>query len=64
MAALAQLAALQRKRLRPAGPTQTLEDVMGEMLRPMLQSWLDRTGPKLVESLVRPELRRTFNEGN
>src|SRR2546421_7612344 len=25
MAALAQLAALQRKRLRPAGPTQTLE---------------------------------------
>jgi cell pole-organizing protein PopZ len=59
-AALAQLAAVQRERRRLAGPTKTLEDVMCEMMRPMLQGWLDDTLPDLIESLVRAELTRVI----
>lgn len=37
---------------------RTLEDLVGEMLRPMLKSWLDDNLPALVERLVRQEIER------
>jgi len=36
----------------------TLEDLVKEMLRPMLQQWLDDNLPALVEKLVREEIER------
>jgi cell pole-organizing protein PopZ len=37
---------------------RTLEDLVREMLRPMLKSWLDENLPTLVERLVRAEIER------
>nr|WP_245435592.1 DUF2497 domain-containing protein [Microvirga calopogonii] len=43
--------------LKPSQP-QTVEDLMKEMLRPMLRAWLDDNLPPLVERLVRDEIER------
>jgi cell pole-organizing protein PopZ len=43
--------------LRPSQPL-TVEDLMREMLRPMLKAWLDDNLPSLVERLVRAEIER------
>ena len=67
-AAFAQLAAIQRERRRAtefpmgSGPERTLEDVIREMLRPMLQGWLDERLPEIIERLVRAELARALGE--
>lgn len=37
---------------------RSLDDIAGEMLRPMLQEWLDDNLPTLVERLVREEIER------
>lgn len=37
---------------------RTLEDLVREMLRPMLKSWLDENLPQMVERLVRAEIER------
>jgi len=37
---------------------RTLEDLVKEMLRPMLKGWLDDNLPNLVERLVRAEIER------
>ncbi len=37
---------------------KTLEDLVKEMLRPMLKNWLDDNLPTLVERLVRAEIER------
>ena len=37
---------------------RTLQDLVQEMLRPMLRSWLDDNLPTLVERLVRAEIER------
>lgn len=37
---------------------RTLEDLVGEMLRPMLKTWLDDNLPTIVERLVRAEIER------
>jgi cell pole-organizing protein PopZ len=37
---------------------RTLQDLVQEMLRPMLKSWLDGNLPPLVERLVRGEIER------
>ena len=37
---------------------RTLEDLVREMLRPMLKGWLDDNLPGLVERLVRAEIER------
>ncbi|WP_105429801.1 PopZ family protein [Neorhizobium sp. T6_25] len=37
---------------------RSLEDMAGDMLRPMLQEWLDDNLPTLVERLVREEIER------
>ena len=38
--------------------SRTLEDLVTEMLRPLLKAWLDDNLPKLVERLVREEIER------
>lgn len=40
------------------GSGRTLEDLVKEMLRPMLKDWLDRNLPPMVEHMVRRELDR------
>jgi hypothetical protein len=37
---------------------RTLEDLVKEMLRPMLKSWLDDNLPQLVERIVKAEIER------
>lgn len=37
---------------------KTMEDLLKEMMRPMLQSWLDENLPTLVEKMVAAEIRR------
>jgi len=37
---------------------RTLEDLVKEMLKPMLKGWLDENLPALVERLVRAEIER------
>ena len=48
--ALAQTVAAQSPR--------TLEDIVRDMLRPMLKTWLDDNLPQMVERLVRAEIER------
>ena len=40
----------------PKGPT--LEELVSEMLRPMLKAWLDENLPTIVERLVQAEIER------
>jgi hypothetical protein len=43
---------------------RTLEDLVREMLRPLLKSWLDDNLPGLVERLVRSEIERVSRGRN
>lgn len=43
--------------------TRTIEDVVRELLRPMLKSWLDDNLPAMVERLVRSEIERVSRRG-
>ena len=49
--------ALERSILMP-GHGRTLEDVVREMLRPMLKAWLDEHLPGIVEAQVAAEVER------
>jgi len=42
---------------------RTLEDLVKEMLRPMLKSWLDDNLPSMVERIVRAEIERVSRGG-
>jgi cell pole-organizing protein PopZ len=66
-AAFAQLGALPRERHNetelPLGAAErTLEEMVREMLRPLLQAWLDDHLPAIVERLVREEIGRVVGE--
>ena len=66
-AAFAQLGSLPRARRRegelPLGSAdRTLEDMVRNMLRPMLQTWLDEHLPGIVEKLVREEIARVVGD--
>ena len=66
-AAFAQLGALPRERRRESelplgGADRTLEGIVRDMLRPLLQTWLDENLPRLVERLVREEIARVVGE--
>ena len=37
---------------------RTLEDIVAEMLKPMLKQWLDQHLPETVDRLVREEIER------
>jgi uncharacterized protein len=41
-----------------AGGNRSVENITRELLRPMLQSWLDENLPALVERLVKDEIER------
>jgi cell pole-organizing protein PopZ len=63
VSALAQLAAVPQPREQsgstPLGNTgRTLEDLIRELLTPMLKQWLDANLPALVERLVKDEIQR------
>jgi hypothetical protein len=66
-AAFAQLGALPRERRREGelplgGVDRTLEEIVRDMLRPLLQTWLDENLPRLVERLVQEEIARVVGE--
>jgi uncharacterized protein len=66
-AAFARLATMPRERRAmadvPLGSgDRTLEDIVRETLRPLLQAWLDENLPELVERLVRAEIARVVGE--
>jgi len=66
-AAFAQLAAIQREKRRadefPMGlQARTLEDLVRELLRPILQGWLDQKLPEILERLVKAELTKALHE--
>jgi cell pole-organizing protein PopZ len=46
-----------------SGNARTLEDLVKEMLRPMLKSWLDDNLPGLVERIVKAEIERVSRGG-
>jgi cell pole-organizing protein PopZ len=65
--AFAQLAAIQREKRRadefPMGlQARTLEDLVREMLRPILQGWLDQKLPEILERLVKAELTKALHD--
>jgi len=64
VAALAQLVNRPRDRSEmPLGHAdRTLEDVVRELLRPLLKTWLDERLPQLVERLVQEEIARLVRE--
>jgi cell pole-organizing protein PopZ len=58
-AAFARLAATPRgPRAPPLLGDRPLEDVVRELLRPLLQTWLDENLPSIVERLVQAEIAR------
>jgi uncharacterized protein len=66
-AAFAQLSALPHERRNEAelprgGVDRTLEEIVREMLRPLLQAWLDGHLTDIVERLVREEIARVVGE--
>lgn len=66
-AAFAQLNTLPRERRREGelalgGADRTLEEIVREMLKPLLQTWLDENLPGIVERLVRAEIARVVGE--
>ena len=48
-------------KLLQGGSGRTLEDVIRELLKPILQGWLDDKLPEIIERLVRSELARALN---
>ncbi|WP_370954313.1 PopZ family protein [Bosea sp. RCC_152_1] len=42
---------------------RTLEDLVKDMLKPMLKTWLDDNLPLMVERLVRAEIERVARGG-
>ena len=64
-AAFAQLASVPQRRdgdVRLGAGERTLEDIVRDLLRPMLQAWLDEHLPAIVERLVRAEIARVVDE--
>ncbi len=43
--------------------SRSLEDVVAELLKPMLRSWLDDNLPTIVERLVKAEIERVSRGG-
>jgi uncharacterized protein len=65
VASLSQLVSRPRERNAelPLGDTsRTLEDMVRELIRPMLKTWIDENLPPLVERLVREEITRLVRE--
>jgi cell pole-organizing protein PopZ len=66
-ASFARLGAMPRERPREGellmgAGDRTLEEIVRETLRPLLQAWLDEHLPAIVERLVREEIARVVCE--
>lgn len=57
-AASAAFGALASSILTSSGNSRTLEDLVADMLKPMLKDWLDANLPEMVEQMVREEIER------
>ena len=57
-AALAELRNVNNEQDRQVGQNSSVEDLVKELLRPMLKQWLDSNLPNMVEALVRQEIER------
>ncbi|ABS64612.1 conserved hypothetical protein [Parvibaculum lavamentivorans DS-1] len=57
-AASAAFGALANSLMTSSGGSRTLEELVGDLLRPMLKEWLDENLPSLVERLVAEEIER------
>lgn len=53
----------EREPPKGVGGDRSLEELVRELLRPMLQRWLDENLPGLVERAVRAEIARQGDEG-
>jgi uncharacterized protein len=66
VAALSQLVNRPKERLAGELPLgnldRTLEDMVRELLRPLLKTWLDENLPQLVERLVHEEIERLVRD--
>jgi len=61
-AAFARLATVRRAPREPLMVgDQPLEDIVGDLLRPLLQTWLDENLPQIVERLVDAEIARVVD---
>ena len=60
----AQLAAFGREQRRltefPMGAQLTMEDVVRELLHPMMRDWLDKNAMPIVERIVQAELAQVL----
>ena len=57
-AASAAFGALSSSLVTSTGDARTLEELVGELLKPMLKDWLDANLPSMVEEMVREEIER------
>ena len=57
-AASAAFGALASSLMTSSGGSRTLDELVGDLLRPMLKEWLDENLPSLVERLVAEEIER------
>jgi cell pole-organizing protein PopZ len=63
VAALSHLVARgQRDELPIGAPGRTLEDMIRELIRPMLKDWLDDNLPYVVERIVKEEIARLVRD--
>jgi len=62
-AAASSFGMLANSMLSSSGSGRTLEEVVGEQIRPMLKQWLDEHLPEMVERLVREEIERVSRRG-
>jgi len=44
------------------GSTKSLEDIVRELMRPMLKDWLDENLPGVVERVVRKEVQKLVRQ--
>jgi uncharacterized protein len=63
-ASLSQLLSRERDELPLGAHGRTLEDIVRELLRPLLKTWLDDNLPPLVERLVQDEIRRLVRDAH
>ena len=54
---------IARSFCRSAEGSRSIEDIVREMLKPMLKTWLEDNLPSLVERLVRAEIERVSRGG-
>ena len=53
----------QKVKVSQAGEGRTLEDIVTEMLRPMVREWLEANLAQIVEEKVEAEVKRLARQG-